>query len=405
MKNTTVVLIAVLTVLLAHRTSSARKLVDLIPSLYGGDGLSLGTDPAASHTAHFAIASAASINQLNEQIAAEIGAFPVSSAVGGFTFAFDPLLNTFVRTTETLGPLFAERAPTLGRGKLNLNLSFTFFKYDEFNGESLDNLRVVTRHDPDIIGFPDEREQFENDVVRLNIDLDIRVWVLALAATYGLTERLDIGIFIPIAHVDMHIKSRAEIVQSSENTLFPNVHFFDNGIESPNSEASGDALGLGDIVLRAKYHAFESDIVDLAAALLIKLATGDEKDFLGTGDTTVRPFLIASRTFSDIFGWSLDLTPHLNVGYEFNVDQSQQNSVEYVVGFDLGIPRLTFAAEFLGSHELDGDGLGDDILSASFGAKWNPVGRLLMTANVQIPLNDEGLRSDLITTVGVEYSF
>jgi hypothetical protein len=90
-------------------------------------------------------------------------------SLGGFTFALDPALGTFVRTTESLGPLFAERAPTLGRGKLNVNVSFTFFEYDEFNGEDLDNLSVVARHDPDTIGFPDVREQFENDIILMTL--------------------------------------------------------------------------------------------------------------------------------------------------------------------------------------------------------------------------------------------
>src|SRR5512145_3034312 len=101
-------------VLLNTQTSSARRLATLIPGLYGGDGIILATDPTANHAAHFTVDSSASINRLNEQITSQIGIFPFSSSVSGFTFAFDPSLGTFLRTTETLGPLFAERAPTLG---------------------------------------------------------------------------------------------------------------------------------------------------------------------------------------------------------------------------------------------------------------------------------------------------
>jgi hypothetical protein len=140
---------------------AAAKLIDIIPGLYGGDGISLATAPAASHTAHFSINSLASINRLNQQIAAEIGTFPFSSSVGGFAFEFDPSIGDFVTTSKTLGPLIAERAATQGRGKFNFNLSYTFLKYNEFSGQSLNSFGVIARHNPDIVGFPDTREQFE----------------------------------------------------------------------------------------------------------------------------------------------------------------------------------------------------------------------------------------------------
>jgi hypothetical protein len=405
MKSSLVVLATALTLCLSRSESAAKKLIDLIPGLYGGDGIILGTDPAASHHAHFVFDTAARINQLNEQIVAEIGVFPFSSSVGGFTFALDTSLGTFVRTTETLGPLFAERAQTLGRGKLNVHGSYTFFKYDEFSGDDLGNLQVTARHQPDVIGLPDVREQFELDTIRISVDLDIRVQIFSLAATYGLTDRLDIGIFVPIVHVDMEVKSVAQIIVSPQNTLFSDVHFFDPNGESPNDSASGQATGFGDIVLRAKYLFLKSQVVDIAGAMLVKLATGDEKDFLGTGDTTVRPFLALSRTFSDFLVRQIMITPHLNIGYEFNVDRHEQNAVEYVVGFDAGTSRFVVAGEFIGSHELNGDGLGDNILTASIGVKWNPWKQLLLAANAQLPLNDAGLRSKLILTFGAEYNF
>jgi hypothetical protein len=409
MQKTTVVLTVVLLVLVfetyLYPAPAAGKLIDLLPGLYGGDGILLATDPAADHTAHFRIGSTASINRLNEQIATQIGTFPFSSSVGGFTFALDPLLGTFVRTTETLGPLFAERAPTLGRGRLSLNASYTFFRYDTFDGHDLDHFDVVARHDPSIIGFPDEREQFENDVLGLRLDIDIKVQILALAATYGITDRLDIGIFVPFVHVDMRVKSIARVVPSPDNTLFPDVHTFTGGPESPVDEASDDATGLGDIVLRVKYYMLKSSLIDVAAAVLVKLETGDADNFLGTGDTTVRPFVVVSRTFFDVPLLGFNVTPHLNLGYEFNVDHRHENALEYVLGFDVGSQRLVIAGEIIGSHELDGDGIGDNLVNASVGIKWNPLQRFILAANVQFPLNHDGLRSAVIPTFGVEYSF
>jgi hypothetical protein len=140
-------------------------------------------------------------------------------------------------------------------------------------------------------------------------------------------------------------------------------------------------------------------VIDVAGALLTKLATGSRRDFLGTGATTIRPFLILSRTLFDIW------TPHLNLGYEFNLDRGNQSAIEYAIGFDLGTPRFTFAWELLGHYEPRGDGIGDNILTSSMGVKWNPWKQLLVSANAQVPINRSGLRSDLILTFGAEYSF
>lgn len=403
MKKATAALAVMLALLLSSSESSARRLADLIPGLYSGDGITLAPPlppipPQFSHAPHFRVDSAASINRLNEQIVAETGVFPFSSSVGGFTFAFEKELGTFVQTTETLGPLFAERAPTLGRGRLNLNFAFTFFKYDTFQGTNLNNVEVVARHQPDVIPPPDVPTLFELDTLRIKVDLDIDVQIFALAASYGITDRLDVGILVPIASVDMKVKSHADIIVSPENP-FPGIHTFVGGPESPDDAANGNATGLGDIVLRAKYHLLKGAVVDIAGAVLAKLATGDEKDFLGTGTTTVRPFLIFSRTLFDV------LTPHLNIGYEFNLDRDAKSAVKYAAGFDVGTKKFTVAADLLGSDEPNGDGIGDNIFTGSLGIKWNPWKQLLLSANAQFPLNKSGLRSNFIPTFGVEYTF
>jgi hypothetical protein len=214
-----------------------------------------------------------------------------------------------------------------------------------------------------------------------------------------------VGILVPIASVDMNVKSKAKIITSPENS-FPGVHSFVGALHGSNDAASDDATGLGDIVLRAKYSLLKSDIVDISGAVLTKLETADEKDFLGTGTTTIRPFLVFSRTFSDVFAPYINfLTPHLNLGYEFNVEDNNLSSVEYAAGFDAGTEKFTVAGDILGSHEPDGDSIGDHIVAASVGVKWNVFQRLLLFANLQFPLNHQGLRSDLIPTLGVEYSF
>lgn len=376
----------------------AGKMIGIIPSLYGGDGILLATAPAASHTAHFSIESAASINRLNEQISAEVGAFPFSSSVGGFSFEFDPVIGDFVTTTRTLGPLIAELPSTSGKGAFNVNLSYTYLNYAEFSGRSLDNFKVTALHQTEIVGFPDVHEQFENDVVEIEMDLDIRTQIFALSGTYGLLERLDVGFLLPYALVNLDVRSTARVVQAPENTLFPNIHTFEGGPESPIDSRSGSASGIGDVVLRAKYNLVDGgDGLSLAAAALAQFGTGDRDDFLGTGDSVIRPFIAAARP---LFG---SFTPHVNVGYEFNLDRDSRSAFEYTVGFDAGSSKWTFAGELIGSHEPDGDGIGDDVVDTAWGVKWNPAGKVLLGLNSRFSLNDAGLRSTFAATLTAEY--
>lgn len=387
--------------LLAASAAPAEKLNTLIPGLYGGDGITLaGAEggPFPSHAPHFLVATADTFNRLNDIISAQVGAIPFASAGAGFAFRFDEDLGTFVQVTESFGPVYAERADTIGNGRFNVNLSFTAFKYDEFLGDDLDDLVVTTLHDPDIIPPFDERTSFELDTVDAHLNLDININALNFAGTYGVTDRLDVGFLVPVAEVDVRVGAHAEVVKSPDNPIPVDVHTFEGGPESPDDSASGSAQGLGDVVLRLKYHWLESETHNLAAALQVKTATGDEDDFLGTGQSTVRPFLIYSRSFGR-------LTPHVNLGYEFNVDDSDQNSLEYAAGFDVGAEGFTVALSVLGSRELGGDGFADTIVNGSLGVKWNPFGSYIVTANVLVPLNDDGLRSDAIGTLAFERNF
>src|SRR5262249_35639770 len=65
---------------------------------------------------------------------------PLISASAGFTYRYNPQLEVFERSAETLGPIFLERPETLGQGKFNVNVSWQYVEYKEFDGQSLRDL-------------------------------------------------------------------------------------------------------------------------------------------------------------------------------------------------------------------------------------------------------------------------
>ena len=73
-------------------------------------------------------------------------------------------------------------------------------------------------------------------------------------------------------------------------------------------QRTGHATGLGDIVLRSKYRFLRREGGGLAAAVELRLPTGDENELLGAGGVQAKFLLLASNERGR-FG------QHLNVGY------------------------------------------------------------------------------------------
>jgi hypothetical protein len=379
----------------------AGNLKNVVRDLYGGDGILLQPTAVFSHAPHFTASSLQGLETLNTGLASNLGLFAFNSTVAGFTFDIERGIP--VRTTESLGPLLAERAPTLGTRKLNVAFAYTRLDFKRFQGTRLSDLSLTFEHeDTNGNGIRDTTGNFsfESDDVHVDLDLTIREDVFALFATYGLTRNWDVGVVLPIVHLHLRADAQATIVRNSP--VSQRVHNFGPQSDPPRSTGGGDETGIGDIILRTKYN-FLRDRPrwpDLALVGDIKLPTGDEDDLLGTGDTNLRALLVASRSF----GW---LTPHVNFGFEWTTAGSEQNNVRYVAGVDARVhPRLTVAVDVLGRWEPNGDGIGDQIVDLGLGAKWNIFQTFLLNAGVQFPLNrNEGLRANVIWTVGIENTF
>ncbi|MBY0577985.1 MAG: transporter [Burkholderiales bacterium] len=395
----------------------------LLPSLYGGNGVYLWLVPGSAfpHYGHFAADALMHFNMLNDSISSQMGAYPTSSGAGGFAFEYDEELGTYTKKTQSLGPIFAERANTLGKGKFNFNVSYSFFDFNSYNGTDLGSQQIVADHMPmfnangtplintnPAFGPVGQPYVFTLDKVLVNLNLRIHTQILNLGGTYGITDKLDVGALVPYVRIQESIYAHG-IIQISplNNGRFRTVHqwqpgaTFNNGINGPygpDSTASGSAAGLGDIMLHAKYQWLQSDTHNLAGALYVVLPTGDKSNFLGTGEAKVKPTVIYSRTYFET------LTPHLNLGYNFDLSNATRNAVEYAAGFDFGASKtLTASADIIGRTEPRGDGTGEKI-DGSVGFKWISPAEYVYTVNTLLPLNHAGLRSNLITMFNVEHA-
>ena len=78
----------------------------------------------------------------------QLSTAPIGSSSGGFSYAFDPTLGTFRRASSSFGPLFAERAATIGRGRFSAGFNYQHSSYDRFEGSNLDDgsIKFYLRH-------------------------------------------------------------------------------------------------------------------------------------------------------------------------------------------------------------------------------------------------------------------
>jgi hypothetical protein len=416
-------------------------LVCLVPQVYGPGGL-VGTNNAGPinpttrfhHEVHFQASSVESFSPLNSEIGVQLSQLPFASPASGFVFSFNPSLGVVSRTTESFGPILTERADTIGRHKLFVGISYQYFDFDKVDGVDLRNFGAVFHHEPIPGNFV-----FANDIVSTSNRVDLKVHQVTAVATFGLTNRLDLSVAIPIVDVRMGFSSAATIVSFESPCC---IHNF--AIPSPypshervltNSQAifsnANSALGVGDVVFRGKFQAVKGEKAGLAFGMDVHAPTGDAKNFLGSGTAGVRPF----ATFS----YAARISPHATVGYLWNgqsilagnitagTSAHLPDVVTYSAGADAGVTRrLTLAADFIGQSLRNAtqirsssfvDFLGTshpniaistgtiNQASVAVGGKANLVGRLVFSADVLFRVNDAGLHSKPVPLAGISYTF
>src|SRR5262249_14167525 len=85
---------------------------------------SLSDSPAAPRLARLELAPIGSA--LANTVAST---YPVASASSSETYAYNPALDMFERQPGVAGPIFGERAETIGRGQLNVAASYSYVRF------------------------------------------------------------------------------------------------------------------------------------------------------------------------------------------------------------------------------------------------------------------------------------
>jgi hypothetical protein len=435
----------------------------VLPNLYGPTGLTLFNSPAFSHFAHFVGSAQTTLNQtLSTAIATQLAILPIISPASGFTYKYDSATGTFERSSSSFGPIYTERAETIGRGKISFGASYQRFRFGSLDGINLHNIPAVFTHIPGT-GPAGAVETYEADVIKTSNNINLNMDQTLLYGTVGITDHLDFSVAIPFVSVRMGASSDAQIIRVSGptfvlqpfGTVLPNPHEFNaQGALTNVYTSNGSAAGIGDVTFRLKQSVWRSDNVRVALAVDVRAPTGDALELLGSGAIGVKPFVAVStgKRFS----------PHLNVGYQWNgqsilagnvtgttvsenandqtvvqtgnsTKKRLPDQVFYSLGVDFGVTsRLTLVADYLGQTLINtprvfqtnyitqnipgGTGAislndisgGQDTIGLNSGAvgfKYNLFDQLLFTGDLLFRLDNRGLRQDVTPLVALSYAF
>jgi len=382
-----------------------------------------------SHEAHFlpGVDQTLAPFLFNQQLVGQLATFPIGSPTGGFAFTFDAASGTFQRTTDSFGPAFADRSLTNGRGKFTVGTNFQYSKYSSFEGKQLDDgIKFYLSHQD----LPGELF-FEGDVIEASLRADISSATTTIFGNYGITDKLDLAVAIPIVSVQMDATVDANIIRLGSGQETTNLHFFPGGSASKSFASAGDAAGIGDVLLRAKYRFASMAGGGLAAGIDLRLPTGDADNLLGTGAAGATLTLIGSTTRGK-------LGPHFNIGYTASGESdivNIPNEFNYRFGTEyVATPRMTLNADLLGRTLMDAGRLelqsvtrrfasaagvagsrtfdeyvarsgSLNLLNLALGGKFNVGGNFLLNANVLFAVNNAGVIARFTPVIGFDYTF
>jgi hypothetical protein len=299
---------------------------------------------------------------------------------------------------EQLGPILLGHPTTLGRGQLNLNVMSSRLSLDMLDGESLDPTPK-----PGKLLLDGPNGQVPAD---LDFHMELQEWAIGLSATYGLTDKLDVSVVLPL--LDSHLTVRAAAL----------------GMET---ETETKPFGPGDLTLRLKHQMPRFWDTNWAATLLMQFPSGKANLLHGTGDYWLSSGILFHRT---LVKDRADLA--LNFVMDFDVTDSIQSQAMYGIGTSVMLwpKKLVGVLEFLGRSQFDSIKQSDDTdvfymrngriqktplfgfefpradyLSLAFGFRAF-IGPMTVFVSALYQLNDGGLHdSDIAPSVGIGGNF
>jgi hypothetical protein len=266
-------------------------------------------------------------NALNASIATALSIIPLSSPASGVIERRDEATGAELAVSSTLGPIFTERAETIGKGRFYVGFSNQTFHFTRYNGASLNGLSILYPGGQSSAVLPSAGASGLQTVpATFGVGMDVRLSQDIAFLTYGLTDRFDVSVGLPVIH-------SAVAARTYNGTIYAGNGYATNGsacwcantftpasptlIQQQIGQASYGKTGFGDLLVRAKGTVYRKPKAAIALGADLRLPTGDAENYLGVGTTSVKPF-VAVSFYSKPFEKGIVLSPHFDAGWQFS---------------------------------------------------------------------------------------
>ena len=352
-----------------------------------------------------------------------------------FVYDLDPELGTFLPSPQ-LGPTSFRSPQLVGKNRLSVRVATSLFEVDETFGPAAYKVTGPSFQDPP--GF----------CTQFGTSASAQVSLVNIGANFGVLDRLETMVNFPVVFTDTDaselflgagfgdgsgdvvIAPECAVLQGQSAGAIVERDFDDVATRDGSSVSfnSGSHVGLGRVSLGAKVRLFANEQVQLVFMPEIFLPSPNEDEFAGSESVAILPRLVFQARPIE------RLRLHLDIGYDYDFDYAALRRLTTNPG--LSVPpaalsrRLTPAAGVGGSEFEEGirwsptralaennaggvirlRSLGDTELDTSYvdflgGAKLQLNDRLVLSAAVNVPLNDAGFRADVVGTFALEFYF
>ena len=364
--------------------------------------------------------------------------FPLPPTAPGFVYSYDPQLQALTRS-KSLGPAFSERPQTVGRGRFDVGGSFLYGDLDSVDGGGFGTSESL---------FVDKTVNVSQGATSVDLpfrDLTVNIRSFSLkssqfnfTATYGITDRWDVNVLLPLIYntLDVHADQTLRLLADPGASLTAEQRQLIPAPLRIPVHVEDDAFGPGDLFLRTKYRLLDEPL-SLAGGLVVRFPSGDTDNFFGLGDYIVTPFLVGSKLIGPP-EFALDL--HGSIAIDADASNLSASRARYSLGavWQFG-ERFALLSDLIGSSGLADDSFdvkssvgvssayngidtveakraGNqfvttytvaryDIIDLAMGVKVAVSENGTAFLGAVIPVNNSGVRADVIPTGGIEFNF
>lgn len=358
--------------------ASSYSLTRAVPSIFtetGGAANLQGDTSAIPNGANYSISRSfvQLSGALNASIATALSIIPLSSPASGVIEKKDPVTGALLPESSTLGPIFTERAETIGKGRFYIGFSNQDYHFTKYNGTSLNALSLLYTGG-DLSKVTNNGSAIPSAPATFAIGMDVRLSQDITFLTYGVTDRFDVSVGLPIVH-------SAIAARTFNGTIYAGNGFGSNGsgcwcadtftpgyptLTMPQiGQSALSKTGFGDLLLRLKGTLVRTPNMVVAVGGDVRFATGSAENYLGVGTTTVKPFTAVSF-YSKPLARGVVVSPHFDVGWQFSGKSILGGQLE---GAQLTQNTSTGTVNYIGSPFISTKGYLPDVLNWAVGAE------------------------------------